>query len=464
MTNPKLINTIQLVFIMTMFVALSCKKHKNSTDESDTTQIPTSTQKALKADFFTTVEIPVSIQPITLSDIAKTLYKAPSSPYGLTSYIDYRVNEDNTMDVYWQDVNDKAHISRVSLTSQSIIEDIKIPNSITKISQGYYGFEKMGQDKFILGYSAQNDFGQEKSEAWCTAFNKDGSIIFSTLLFGNENLDSNGTKGMPSKGGSGVIRYNAATNKIAVYTSHTQRAGGDRHQAGWLGFLDATTGQLIMDGTKQAGESWHCSHNFDQRGLFNKDGMFYTLAHGDAYPRALAASVFSTAKAHNIAQFFYFKIAGSNGVNATNANTGDFFELENRDVAVVYSTSDGRASRDLKIALLAGMNTGSPIIRNEAWLTKLSSYYVGWGPKVIQYSKSTILVGWNTFNGKTGMSSYFQLVNLNADTLYPTYKLSESVLYPAQQFRYSNDKKTIYFISAGTMSLRIHAIKVDETY
>ncbi|MGC4057162.1 MAG: hypothetical protein QM743_03450 [Chitinophagaceae bacterium] len=245
--------------------------------------------------------------------------------------------------------------------------------------------------------------------------------------------------------------------------------GGKRHQAGFCCFLDGATGKLKLNSAgEMTGEGWHSSHNFDQRGFFNADNGFYTLAHGDSYPRALMAATWDPNQRKALSKLEYFKYSGSTGDPVTNTTTGDFTELSNRDVAVLYSTSEGRTQRDLRLVLLSGMNVNAPAVKKEVWITELANEYVGWGAKIIQYSSTTALLAWNTFSTTSttnaGTGTHFRLVDLAGEKLYPAYDMKETALYPQQSFRYSNDKKSVFFVSSGTGTLKVYQVKVNDAY
>lgn len=369
--------------------------------------------------------------------------------YGVIPSLDFRMNADNTMDVLWIDDETRiAHITRVSLESKNIVENIPIPNVVT---ERFLGFETFDDGKkFIIGYAKKNSFKQE-SEAWYSAFTKDGTVLFSTRIWGDVNLDAIGSKGEPGRAGSSMIRYNKSNNTLGIYLSHTMKWNDNvRHQAGWVGFLDATTGAL-----KKVGNDWFYSHNFDQRLMVTSAGEFYTLAHGDAYQRALAIHRWADERVQGSLQ--YFQIPGEAGDNITNTTTGDFAELSNGNVAIAYSTAIDRESYDLRVAIVSGM-TSTPAIASENWITSYNSdQMVDKGTKVIQYSENEILVGWNVFStGRIYKETYLALLDLTGKLISEPVKI-DAPLYPSQSFQKTTDGK-IVIISAAQNKLTIHTI------
>ena len=98
-----------------------------------------------------------------------------------------------------------------------------------------------------------------------------------------------GAKGEPGTFSSGRLVFNPGTQRLIAYTGHTERySDGVRHQGGHLVTVSLTGTVGAIAGTLNpfVEPDWYCSHNFDQRLLVDGNN-FYTLAHGDAYPRSL---------------------------------------------------------------------------------------------------------------------------------------------------------------------------------
>jgi len=408
----------------------------------------------------TSFEVEVVATPKSLTSIASGAYTYPESAYGQPASIDFCTNYDNTIDVFWMDNTQKKHISRISLDTKALVKDITIPLD-ANMGGRHLGFEKLGHDTFIIGYSKNNSSGDVDAEAWYTAFDITGKILFSTRIFGDISLAVDGSKGAPAQAGSAVIRYNASKNAIAVYLAHTQRYSTVRHQGGWVGFLNPTTGAVLKD-TKgaQIGSGWFYSHNFDQRCFVSSSNLFYMLSHGDAYPRALGISAWN-AQTGLVADFQYYKIQnGTTGDNTTLATTGDFTELSDGTVAIAYSTKDGRVQRDLRVALVAGMGTKTPSLSKETWITNYTDKTVGWGAKIASYGTGTIVL-WNTFSGKTLGSTYAAQLDKTGNLTSSLDSIDAASLYPSQTIRPSNNNGNLIWVSAGAgNTLKVHLLRM----
>jgi hypothetical protein len=131
------------------------------------------------------------------------------------------------------------------------------------------------------------------------------------------------------------------------------------------------------------GAGWFYSHNFDQRLLVDQ-GVSYTLAHGDAFPgRQLGFSAWTldsySKKNKTTFDQAYFTIAGEEGANKTDSETGQFIKLADGRFVIVHTTSQGRSARDVRI-LLADGSTGATL--SEAWLTTTTGNIQAIMPKV----------------------------------------------------------------------------------
>jgi len=381
----------------------------------------------------------------------------------MAPYIDFIVNEDNTIDVFCLDNSGNKSLSKISLNTRSLVTEIPIPSKINN-NKRFLGFESLGDNKFIIGYSKDNTHGNANAEAWYTAFDETGGELFSTRLWGEDNLDDVDSKGQPGQAGSAIIRYSKENNFIAVYLTHTMKwSDGIRHQAGWLGFLDGSSGAILKKSNgDHIGSRWYYSHNFDQRGIITSQNTFYALAHGDGYPRSLGISEWSHVNGRESDLKYYDIQNGSTGANQTLTTTGDLTELSDGNVAVVYSTEDERNKRDLRVSIIGGLIAKDPTTMKETWLTSLDQDHVGWGSKVIQYDNEHIIVGWNTFDDNNqGTGSHFLLTSLDGTNASETYSLDQTVLYPAQSFKKSADGKHIIFVSEENSNIKVHLIAIQ---
>lgn len=463
-----------LTAVYMMCFMCSCSKDGNNDS------IKTGSNKNILKEY-TKFEVPISGTVKTVEQIGNTSYYLnPASPYGMPSMIDFLVNKDGkTIDVLWTDTNNKRHLTRVSLETQKIVEEITIPEIAN--TGRFLGIESIGTDKYIIGYSKDNAFVNKDeelnkdAEAWFTAFEKTGNILYSTRIFGEKDLNEVWSKGRPSQAGSSVIKYSEKDNIIALYLSHTMKWDDNvRHQAGWIGFLDARTGKLLQkedgidkDGNKKykiIGNSWYFSHNFDQRCIVSSTGEFYTLAHGDCYSRALALNKWSHTYGQESRVDYYEIKNGKPGDNTTLTNTGDLVELSDGNVAIAFSTEDNRSQRDLKVSITTGIKGEKPSVIKETWITKNSTSYVGWGTKIANYGEN-ILVAWNSFDKVTkpvkGMGTSFVLLDANGEILSTIEKMDETILQPTQSIKNSIDNRTLIFVSATTEGkLQVNLINV----
>jgi hypothetical protein len=408
---------------------------------------------------YSSFKVQVNGNPKTMSEILSR--HDAKSAYGQIPSIDFRTNIDNTIDVLWVESNGVKHLSRISLEDGMLVEEIPIPN---RVGTGrFLGFEKLSENRFIIGYATENSFGQEDTEAWYTGFDKTGKELFSTRIWGDIDKRKVFSKGDPGAASSALIRYNSSDNIILLYLGHDMRWDDNvRHQGGWIGFLDGTTGKILMNGDEPLGNQWYFSHNFDQRGMLSSEGKFYTLAHGDAYPRALGIQRWSHTTGLE-AELNYYEIKGQEGDNVTNTHTGDFVELADGKIAIVYSTEIKRKQRDLRVAIIGGMNGDEPTLLSENWVTENDNEFVGWGSKIIQYGNN-LLVGWNTFQDNEPTGTSFALLNSDGKVIAPIERLNTMVLSPSQSFQKTKDGKNIVFISSAGNSLTIHMIVTQDGF
>ncbi len=406
---------------------------------------------------YSSFKVQIKGSPRTMSEILS--HHNPKSAYGQIPPIDFRINSDNTIDVLWVESNGIKHLSRISLEDGKLVEEIPIPK---RVGTGrFLGFEKLAENRFIIGYATKNTLDQEDTEAWYTAFDKTGKEFFSTRIWGDIDKAKVYSKGDPGAASSALIRYNAVNNKILLYLGHDMRWDDNvRHQGGWVGFLDGKTGKILMNVNDPIGNQWYFSHNFDQRAMVSSENKYYTLAHGDAYPRALGVQRWSDTEGLE-AELNYFDIKGQEGDNVTKTHTGDLVELADGNVAIVYSTEIKRKQRDLRLAIITGMNEADPSLIRETWVTEYDSEFVGWGSRIIQYGKN-LLVGWNTFQNNEPKGTSFALLNPDGKLIAPIEQLDDMVLSPSQSFQITKDGKNIVFVSPGGNSLTIHLIAIQN--
>lgn len=462
-----------ITYILFSLVFLGCKNDDGDSTDKNKTENKTETDKENKtetgsekikisAEDVTSFNIKVAKSPITLDQIASGAYTKPDSRYGMQTYIDFAINDDNTIYVFWQDKSGNRSLAKVSLETKKIIEEINIP-AVANNKGRFLGFEKIGEEEFILGYSKDNSNGDKDAEAWYTAFTK-SKVLYSTRIWGDKPLKEINSKGEPNQAGSSVIRYNKANDVVIIYLSHRMMYSDNiRHQGGWVGFLNAETGELLKKNEKIIGDSWYFSHNFDQRAILSSDNKFYTLAHGDAYPRALGIAKWNHTSGKE-SDLEYYKITnGKTGDNTTQTHTGDLAELKNNNIAITYSTKDGRKDRDLRLAIISGFKDNKPQVKSETWITENeSSNFVGWGIKVAQYKSDKIVVGWNQYKRSNKIEikgSNLILLDYNGKVVSDTYSLKGNYFYPNQSIKLTSDGKNLVFVTSENGELKVFMIK-----
>lgn len=448
------LRNFNIMFMVGLFFITSCKKED-----------PPELSSENLLSHYSSFEVEVPATPISIENILNAAYTHAESRFGQWWKIDFFINSDKSIDVLWLDNQNIMHLSKIHIGLSPTSEEIPIPSEINTNGR-CLGIEKLDDNTFILGYTKYNSYGDRDSEAWYTAFNESGSVLYSTRLFGENNLAELESDGKPGEAGSSVIKYNKSNNSLCVYMSHTHRWGSDsiRHQAGWVGFLDPASGEILTDEEdKQIGSTWFVSHNFDQKCIPVDNGDFYGLFHGDAYPRTLGISRWNSTDGILSRFDFYYILYGSIGDGETKALLGDIIELPNGNVAIVYSTEDLRSKRDLKLVILGGVAESTvdntPFIIKQTWITNYSDVFVGWGSRICIFDDH-ILVAWNTFIDKyTPFKTNFALLNMQGEKLCEFESLDEVSLYPTQSFKTSIDGKSIFWISGGNGNhLKVHCI------
>ena len=369
---------------------------------------------------------PVSDVSITAHPIAVSAGKAfnvaedffddgfvPPSPlanFGFQTQIVPAVRADGGLDVAWLDyTNGKG--KPFALPSPGMIYITHIDPALgtgTTLATGISSYRLLGftidpSGAFYLAYCADHPFktntqddpndvdGNELKVAKSTSADFT-TKVWDTLVFGDKDNIKDLSKGNAGAAGSGVLGFDVVNQKLVLYVAH-QMAWGDngadngvRHQAGYFGYFDPATGvQAKVGGSNpaQTGAGWFYSHNFDQRLLIDQ-GVSYTLAHGDAFPgRQLGFSAWTldsyTKKNNTTFDQSYFMIAGDEGENKTDTETGQFIKLTDGRFVIVHTTAQGRAARDVRILLTNG-TSGATL--SEAWLTTNTGNIQATTPKV----------------------------------------------------------------------------------
>ena len=322
---------------------------------------------------------------------------SPLANFGFQTPIIPIVRADGALDVAWLDYTNYKG-KPFALPSPAMIYITHIDAALgtgTTVATGITSYRLLGftsdpSGAFYLAYCADHP-QKNATDGDYNAVNgnelriaKSTSADFTTkawekLVFGDQDNNTVGSKGEPGAGGSGVLGFDLVNQKLVLYIAHQMTWSDDttankiqRHQAGYFGYFDPSTGEQTKAGgsnTSQTGAGWFYSHNFNQRLLID-NGVSYTLAHGDAYDRQLGFAAWTldsyTKKNDTTFDQSYLKIAGAEGNNKTDTETGQFIKLDDGRFVIVHTTAQDRTARDVRI-LLANGTTGATL--SEAWLT-----------------------------------------------------------------------------------------------
>jgi hypothetical protein len=215
---------------------------------------------------------------------------------------------------------------------------------------------------------------------------------------------------------------------------------GVRHQAGFIGFLNEKGKQ------QPGGSGWFYSHNFDQR-LIVADSDFCALAHGDAFPRALGFSRWSSS-GNKLADETYHTIPGESGENVTNCQTGGFVGLPNRRYAVIFASSNERKAHDICIKIL---DESGKIVR-EKWLTTYEEGRVGSFPRIAR-DGNHIFVAWHE-NGE-----FQQLVlNISLDIVIAQSGTPDVRLSPYDDLHNLDNGSIVWAVPTEENKVRVYRI------
>ncbi|RYD61075.1 MAG: hypothetical protein EOP83_17925, partial [Verrucomicrobiaceae bacterium] len=268
------------------------------------------------------------------------------SNYGIKPSVILNANADNTSNVAFLNASGTG-ISILSLDTAGNLTG-RIDPVVLQTATQLIGFTRIPTDgSFAISYAKDNATNGDDFEYWIARVSSAGATMFSTLIFGTQNQTQVGSKGEPGWFSSGRLAFNAATQRLIAYTGHSQRWEDNvRHQGGHVVTMSlAGVAGVVAPEYKSV---WYCSHNFDQRLLVDGNN-FYTLAHGDAFPRALVFGRWQDGVAGTswMADTEYFPISGAVGNNTTNTQTGGMVKLANGTFGVVYTTKLTRNNFDV---------------------------------------------------------------------------------------------------------------------
>ncbi len=320
------------------------------------------------------IEVPVCGQPARGPSVTHR------DRYGTNPLIALCPAERGAYDIGWYDSATRAiHVLQCGADNRKLGE---ITPEFAGETSALLGFCSIpGKNLFMAGRSRDNEFGNKNAEFWVSAFDGRGQKVFDTRIFGEQNSELVHSKGYPGTAGSSRLVYNPAAKRVGVYVAHTMKWPDNvRHQAGYLSLLSLTGENKTVSG-------WYVSHNFDQR-MVVKDGDFYLLAHGDAYPRALVFSK-RNAGGGQVFSVNYHAIPGESGDNNTWCQTGGIAVLDDKRTAVIFASSNTREGHDVCIKLFDA--SGKEM--QERWLTRYRKGSNGTYPRIAAY-EGGLLAAW----------------------------------------------------------------------
>ena len=315
------------------------------------------------------------------------LAKEPShtsiSNYGYKPLVLLNANPDNGYDVAWHlSGTSKIRIQPFDSAGKSL-PGIQ-PDSIVG-AKNLVGLTRIADDNgFAIGYAKDSPHSGSAYEFWVTRVDGAGQKVFTKMIFGDMKSNVFNSKGEPGTFSSGRMIFNKASKKIALYVGHTMAWSPDtvRHQAGYLAFMG-------LDGAFAAVNDWYSSHNFDQR-IFLVGTDYYTLAHGDAYPRALGFAKWTDAgaKGSQVWDKQFFKIPGAVGDNKTSTQLGNAIPFADGTFGVVFTTANGREGWDVAYRQISAKGDTLPL----KWITAYPKGTQAIYPKIAKHGDDALLM------------------------------------------------------------------------
>jgi len=390
---------------------------------------------------FSSVKIPLSFKTtITASHTSV-------SNYGIKPQIALCANPDNTFDVaLYMSATQQARI--INFDSACNRTGEFSPAAITG-ARALLGFTRIPDDNsYVLGWSKDNQFGQQGFEYWITRFTNSATTVFSERIFGNKHKDTLWAKGEPGAASGGRIMYNAKTKKIGFYCGHTMLWDDTvRHQGGYMGFMDLTGKDTVCN-------DWFFSHNFDQR-MVVVDSFYYALAHGDAYPRALGFSKWNDVppKGKKLVDKNYFTIPGATGDNTTNTQTGGLIPLSDGTFGVLFGTKVNRQNYDVCYMKIG--NTG--VFLDTTWLTQYPSTTFAIFPRIAVYGKC-ILAMWEEVTATTPVVKA-QVIDYTGAPVSAKKTISNTLLSPFYDLVTLTNGTVVWATLKGSDTLMVNRIE-----
>ncbi|MCW1926150.1 hypothetical protein OKA05_26565 [Luteolibacter arcticus] len=312
------------------------------------------------------------------------------SDYGHRPGVILAANADSSSNVAFLNASGTG----ISILSLDVAGNLtgRIDPTVLQSATKLIGFTRIPADgSFAISYAKNNATNGADFEYWISRVSPAGATLFSTLVFGTQNKAQVGSKGEPGTFSSGRLVFNPATQRLIAYTGHTQRWEDNvRHQGGHVATMSLTGVLTVVN-------PWYCSHNFDQRLLVDGNNI-YTLAHGDAYPRALVFGRWqdSIASTSFTGDTQYFAISGTIGNNTTNTQTGGMVKLANGSFGVVYTTKLTRNNFDVRFVEI----TPAGVAGTSTWLTSYPANTFAIYPRIARYGDAAAIF-WEEVQGGT---------------------------------------------------------------
>jgi len=465
--SPILKTGVLALFAATALVLSACGgSDASGSSEEKPAGIDDSAREDLAYSYFE-VNLPENLRPLAADAFAI---------YAVKPSIRFSVSEDNMLDTYWEGESSPAadghrHLSRISLTTQSIVSDIPVPREVNLGNTSFLGYEYLGNDRYIMGVSDVNASDIDRKRPIYYAFDRSGKVNFALDLW-KDAPDAYAA----GRSGQGLIVYNKQIDNFGVYLA---RRGDGGHQAAWLSFHDAATGRQTFS------RPWYISHNFDQRLIPLRDGRYLASAHADAQPaRGLLIEAWrfnDNPYARTWSSAFEFPPSATSNYNITNSATGDILELPDGKVAVLFSTQHqfgaNELTRDIRLATFSNVGNAknSAVLARDTWLTSYSpTSTAGWGAQMAEYAPGKTFVVWNVFdaaNPASVLKSTMAIVDGNGivssrkDIVLPAGKRATAgAVQPSQTIKTTADGKYLVFMSEGSApnKLRVNLVAINK--
>jgi len=390
--------------------------------------------------------------------------RAPShtklSRYGSKPLVSVVPGDNGTFDIAWYDT--AAQSVRIVQCDALNRKTGEVSPAFIREARSLLGATRRPRDKsYVVGYSRDNSHGDKAFELWITRFDSTGKEIFNTRIFGDKNSREFWSKGGPGAAGTARIVYNEKTDLFGFYCSHNMKwKDGVRHQGGYVGFIGSNGKQLFHSGDKHVGNGWFYSHNFDQR-LIVADGAYYTLAHGDAYPRALGFSKWTDSgggKA-NLVNTRYHDIPGKSGDNTTHCQTGGLVALNDKTFAVLFATSNERPAHDVCLKILSD----SGKVMHQQWLTSYGEDRYAAYPRIARYGQDILLAWEEVVSGSHQSTLQMMLLDASAESSMGPMPVSDAHVSPFYDIVALDDGSVVWATASGGGSIRIYRVYSPQT-